>query len=124
MKVRMTSSIMALMDPGYRRATMVITKGGEGVNRSKSQKSYPSTNCSLQLESMKMESLVIVDHGAMVNMSTSLVHTARHAEGVGFASISRTSPGLRSAFGRCRGHGLWVGRNATERVGSMTAVKS
>jgi hypothetical protein len=34
---------------------------------------------------MKLESLVIVDQHATVNLSTSLVHTARHAEGVGSA---------------------------------------
>ena len=38
-----------------------------------------SPDCSLQLESMKSESLVIVDQHATVNMSTGFVHTARHA---------------------------------------------
>ena len=37
-----------------------------------------SSDCSLQLESMKLESLVIVDQHATVNMYLGLVHTARH----------------------------------------------
>ena len=36
-----------------------------------------------QLESMKLESLVIVDQRATVNTFSGLVHTARHAMGVG-----------------------------------------
>ena len=41
-------------------------------------KSRRSSDCSLQLENMKMESLVIVDQHATVNLYLSLVHTARH----------------------------------------------
>ena len=40
-----------------------------------------SSDCSLQLENMKMESLVIVDQHATVNLYLSLVHTARHIMG-------------------------------------------
>ena len=43
-----------------------------------------SSDCSLQLESMKSESLVIVDQHATVNTFPGLVHTARHTMGVGF----------------------------------------
>ena len=43
-----------------------------------------SSDCSLQLESMKLESLVIVDQRATVNTFSGLVHTARHTMGVGF----------------------------------------
>ena len=46
-------------------------------------KSYLSSDCSLQLESMKSESLVIVDQHATVNTFPGLVHTARHTMGVG-----------------------------------------
>ena len=42
-----------------------------------------SSDCSLQLESMKSESLVIVDQHATVNTFPGLVHTARHTMGVG-----------------------------------------
>ncbi len=47
-------------------------------------KSHLSSDCSLQLESMKLESLVIVDQHATVNTFPGLVHTARHTMGVGF----------------------------------------
>ena len=38
----------------------------------------------LQLECVKLESLVIVDQHATVNTFPGLVHTARHTMGVGF----------------------------------------
>src|SRR4029077_7635253 len=47
-------------------------------------KSRLSSDCSLQLESMKLESLVIADQHAAVNTFPGLVHTARHTMGVGF----------------------------------------
>ena len=43
-----------------------------------------SSDCSLQLGSMKSESLVIADQHAAVNTFPGLVHTARHTIGVGF----------------------------------------
>ena len=46
-------------------------------------KNYLSSDCSLQLESMKLELLVIVDQHATVNTFPGLVHTARHAMEVG-----------------------------------------
>ena len=45
-------------------------------------KSCLSSDCPLQLEGMKLESLVIVDQHATVNTFSGLVHTARHAMGV------------------------------------------
>ena len=45
-------------------------------------KSCLSSDCSLQLEYMKLESLVIADQHAAVNTFPGLVHTARHAMGV------------------------------------------
>ena len=42
-------------------------------------KIYLSSDCSLQLESMKVESLVIVDQHATVNLYLGLVLPARHA---------------------------------------------
>ncbi len=47
-------------------------------------KSRLSSDCTLQLECMKLESLVIADQHAAVNTFPGLVHTARHAMGVGF----------------------------------------
>ena len=51
--------------------------------RSKAQKSVLSSDCSLQLDYMKLESLVIADQHAAVNTFPGLVHTARHTMGVG-----------------------------------------
>ena len=45
-------------------------------------KSCLSSDCSLQLENMKLESLVIADQHAAVNTFPGLVHTARHTMGV------------------------------------------
>ena len=81
-KVRITSSRHDPYGLGYTRVTMATTKGSNGANRSGSQKSCPSSDCSLQLESMKMESLVIVDQHATVNLYLGLVLPARHAPGV------------------------------------------
>ncbi len=53
---------------GYTGATMIITKGSNDASRSKSQKTYPSSDCPLQLEGMKVESLVIVEQHATVNL--------------------------------------------------------
>ncbi len=47
-----------------------------------------SSDCTLQLECMKLESLVIADQHAAVNTFSGLVHTARHTMGVGF-TLSR-----------------------------------
>ena len=54
-----------------------------------------SSDCPLQLEGMKLESLVIVDQRATVNTFSGLVHTARHTMGVGF-TLSRCA-NLREA---------------------------
>ena len=81
----MTSNHHAPYDLGYTRATMAETKGSEGVIRSESQKNRPSSDCSLQLDCMKPESLVIADQNAAVNTFPGLVHTARHTMGVGNA---------------------------------------
>ena len=57
---------------------MVQTKGSEHASVSKSQKLHLSPDWSLQLDSMKLESLVIADQHAAVNTFPGLVHTARH----------------------------------------------
>ncbi len=64
---------------GYTRVTMVSTKGRNAARLSQSQKTNLSSDWSLQLDSMKQESLVIVDQNATVNTFPGLVHTARHA---------------------------------------------
>ena len=56
---------------------MVGTEGSEAVRRSKSQKTDRSPDCSLQLDCMKSESLVIANQQVAVNTFPGLVHTAR-----------------------------------------------
>ena len=62
--------------------------GGDNGQRACEGKRIPksrlSSDCTLQLECMKSESLVIVDQHATVNTFPGLVHTARHTMGVGF----------------------------------------
>ena len=55
-----------------------------GDYRGQIPKSRLSSDCTLQLECMKLESLVIADQHAAVNTFPGLVHTARHTMGVGF----------------------------------------
>ncbi len=74
----MTSSPHGLYDQGYTRTTMVGTKGSDRATCSESLKAGLSPDWSLQLDSMKLESLVIVDQHATVNTFPGLVHTARH----------------------------------------------
>ncbi len=71
-------------------------------------KSRLSSDCTLQLECMKAESLVIVDQHATVNTFPGLVHTARHTMGVGLTRRRCANP---------------QGGQATT-VGSATGVKS
>ena len=79
----MTSNHHALYGLGYTRATMAGTKRSKVVRWSKSQKASLSSDCSLQLDYMKLESLVIVNQNVTVNTFPGVVHTARHAMGVG-----------------------------------------
>ena len=74
----MTSNHHAPYGLGYKRATMVGTKSSDPARGSKSQKADLSSDCSLQLDYMKLESLVIVNQNVTVNTFPSLVHTARH----------------------------------------------
>ena len=66
---------------------MVVTDGSKTARSSKSYKSHLSSDWSLQLETMKLESLVIADQNAAVNTFPGLVHTARHTMGVGDTRI-------------------------------------
>ena len=71
-------------------------------------KSHLSSDCTLQLEYMKVESLVIADQHAAVNTFPGLVHTARHTMGFGLTLSRCANP---------------QGRHPTT-VGSETGVKS
>ncbi len=79
----MTSSPHGPYVQGYTRKTMAHTEGRELARGGKSQKVCLSPDWSLQLDSMKLESLVIADQHAAVNTFSGLVHTARHTMGVG-----------------------------------------
>ena len=74
----MTSNHHAPYDLGYTRATMDGTTSSELARVSESLKAILSSDCSLQLDYMKPESLVIADQHAAVNTFPGLVHTARH----------------------------------------------
>jgi hypothetical protein len=65
-----------------------------------------SSDWSLQLDSMKLELLVIADQHAAVNTFPGLVHTARHAMGFGF-TLSRS---LSCAHSKIRDWGEVVTR--------------
>ena len=88
----MTSNHHAPYDQGNTRATMAETKRSEKVTWSKSQKCRLSSDCSLQLDYMKPESLVIANQNVAVNTFPGLVHTARHTMGVGNAQSSYKRP--------------------------------
>ena len=62
---------------------MAYTEGSNPARGSKSQKVRLSPDWSLQLDSMKSESLVIANQNVAVNTFPGLVHTARHTMGVG-----------------------------------------
>ena len=59
------------------------TEGRQSASWSQTLKTILSPDWSLQLDSMKLESLVIADQHAAVNTFPGLVHTARHTMGVG-----------------------------------------
>ena len=80
-----TSNHHAPYDLGYTRNTMVINRGKQSREAEQIPKNDLSSDCSLQLDYMKLESLVIADQNAAVNTFPGLVHTARHTMGVGNA---------------------------------------
>ena len=73
-------------------------------------KSRLSSDCTLQLECMKVESLVIVDQHATVNTFPGLVHTARHTMGVGFTRRRRANRKEAGDHGRVSDWGEVVTR--------------
>ncbi len=79
----MTSSHHGPYVPGYTRATMVGTMGSNTARWSESQKAGLSSDRSLQLDSVKSESLVIAYQHDAVNTFPGLVHTARQVNRVG-----------------------------------------
>ena len=66
-KVGMTSNHHAPYVLGYTRVTMAGTASSQTVKLSKSLKTGLSSDCTLQLECMKSESLVNADQHAALN---------------------------------------------------------
>ena len=93
----MTSSPHGPYVQGYTRATMDGTKGSKLARVSESQKTTLSTDRSLQLDFLKVESLVIPDQQAGVNTFPGLVHTARHTMGVDCSRSGYANPQGRQA---------------------------
>ncbi len=79
----MTSNHHAPYVLGLTRATMGATKSSKHANVSESQKSVLSSDRGLQPALVKSELLVIPNQNVGVNAFPGLVHTARHAMGVG-----------------------------------------
>jgi hypothetical protein len=71
---------------------MAGTKRRENASSSKSQKTGLSSDWGLQLDPMKLESLVIADQHAAVNTFPGLVHTARHITKVGCTRSRCSNP--------------------------------
>ncbi len=88
----MTSSPHGPYARGYTRATMAGTMGCELARVSQSQKTGLSSDWSLQLDSMKSESLVIAEQQAAVNTFPGLVHTARRTMGVSCSRSGCANP--------------------------------
>ena len=70
---------------------MAVTKRSDPARASKPQKGCLSSDCSLQLDYMKPESLVIAGHHTAVNVFLSLVHTARQATKAGGVRSRRSN---------------------------------
>ncbi len=88
----MTSSPHGLYVQGYTRATMASTNRCKPAMGSQSEKACLSSDWSLQLDSMKLESLVIADQHAAVNTFPGLVHTARRITKVGCTRSASANP--------------------------------
>ena len=101
----MTSNHHALYDLGYKRTTMAKTESSEAVKWSETHKIGLSSDWSLQLDSMKLESLVIASQQIAVNTFPGFVHTARQTTRV------------------CNTRSRWPEREPS-KVGQMIGVKS
>ena len=84
-KVGTTSNHHAPYDLGYTRNTMAVNNEEQTREGEQNLKNGLSSDCSLQPDYTKLESLVIADQHAAVNTFPGLVHTARHTMGVGNA---------------------------------------
>ena len=81
-QVGMTSSPPGPYEQGITSSTMAGTESCDTVRWGQSQKAGLRSEWSLQLDSVKVETLVIADQHAAVNTFPGLVNTARHTTGV------------------------------------------
>ncbi len=88
----MTSSPHGPYVLGCTRATMAGTEGCEAARWSQSPKAGLSWDRRLKPASVNLESLVIADQHAAVNMFPGLVHTARQATKDGSARSRFSNP--------------------------------
>ncbi len=88
---------MALMSWATHVLQWSVQSACETVTLSESQKADLSSDWSLKLDSMKVESLVIAHQHGAVNTFPGLVHTARHTTRVGVPEVAS----LTSNGGRC-----------------------
>ena len=101
-KVGTTSSPQGLYTQGYTRATMAGTKGCQPAKVSESQKAGLSSDCSLQLDYMKPESLVIVNQQCRGEyVPGPCTHRPSHHESwLNQKSVTQPSGGNRPRYGR------------------------
>ena len=78
---------------------MVDTKGREAARWSQPQKVHLSSDRSLQLDCVKLESLVIAHQHGAVNTFPGLVHTARHTTKVGSTQSRRANRKEAGVYG-------------------------
>ena len=95
----MTSSHHGLYVQGYTRATMGGTARCKPARGSQSLKAVPSSDCSLQLDCMKPESLVMAHQHGAVNTFPGLVHTARHITKAGCTRSPKPNPASAGRVG-------------------------
>ena len=96
---------------------MAGTEGCQSASWSQSQKAGRSPDCSLQLDCMKSESLVIADQHVAVNTFPGLVHTARHTMGVGSTVAGCLLAVSAPSSGKANSHGVTGGvYKARERI--------
>jgi hypothetical protein len=95
---------------------MVGTTGCDVARLSKSLKTDLSSDWSLQLDSMKPESLVIANQNVAVNTFSGIVHTARHATRVCYTRSQSPNRKEGAAQGRTDDWGEVVTRYPYRKV--------
>ncbi len=90
---------MALMTRATHVIQWSVQRDANSREQANPKKTGLSSDWSLQLDSMKVESLVIADQHAAVNMFPGLVHTARHTTKVDLTGSRCANPREAGAHG-------------------------